>query len=154
MKLFRTFCLSMAFLCLFACFCTSVKAEEYQTIVGAGMSYNQYNSDNPVDGNLLFANKIGAGTYNFNLADVITLTRKPYTIALSFTPGLARRLMTFNVGVMTGGTTNVGYSFSSGMTGVIGLGKGFMAMPNFRVLKGSLVDTQYIFGMLFSWGSK
>jgi hypothetical protein len=161
MNKFRAFVLALIVLVAMCFVAPSSYAAEYGEVVGAGVSFNQY-SNPRLDGNLLYAHRISDGLYSFNLIDFVQVSSKPFTVGVSFTPGVAKRIMTFNqipvyatvnVGAMMGGTTNFGYSFSSGMAGTIGLGKSLMLMPNFRIMKGSLVDTQYIYGVMLNWGS-
>jgi hypothetical protein len=132
---------------------------EPENVVTAGLSYNGYSTPN-LTGNLAYAKRLGDGWYNFNLVDVASKQTGPFSAAVSITPGIARRVMTFGkstvytlaaAGVMAGGDS-LGFSWSAGGAVIIPLRKGFYLMPNIRTLKASLTDYQCIAGISIGIG--
>jgi hypothetical protein len=150
--------------CLFALMCVfpfSAKAE-YKEVIAGGASFNPYAAPN-TSVSFLYAHQLREGTYSFNMIDIVSITKQPFTVGISATPGIAQHVLTFNgirvygvgtLGAVVGGTGDASYSLSGGGTAAIGLGKGFMLMPNFRVLKNGLTDRQYVGGIMLAWGSK
>lgn len=161
MKRFRFLGLAAFLFAAMMAFAPGVRAE-YKDVVAGGASVNPYATPN-TSATFVYAHQLREGTYSFNVIDVLSVTKRPFTVGISATPGFAQHLLTFNgirvygvgtVGAVVGGTGDASYSMSGGGTAIIGLGKGLMLMPNFRVLKNGLTDRQYVGGIMLGWGSK
>jgi hypothetical protein len=147
------------------------RPESSAMLLGAGINWNQYASPQ-LSGNIFFAQKIaennGFPTYSFNLLDVVSKTKNPFTVAVSITPGLAQQVFKFNgmgyfvlgtVGVSAGGTDAgkegiVGFSWSTG--GAVSIPyKKVIFIPMFRALKTSTsADFQAVYGLNIAFVGK
>jgi len=139
--------------------CPIFAADEPETFGAMGMSWNQYAAPQ-ISGNLLYAKRIDDGLYSFNFVDVISKSMQPFSTATSVTTGIGKRVghlygapiyLTTGVGVLAG-ERNTGYSWQSGGTIALGLGKGWELLPNVRVIKSSLTDFQFIVGIMIGLG--
>ena len=131
-------------------------------IYAAGISYN--NGGKPqLSGSGLWAHKVAdTGTYAFTVVDVVTVSKKPFTVSTNFGLGVAQKVFTIgkvpvfvptSAGVSyTGG--NTGWAWSTGALASIPFKGQYRIMPNVRLIKSS-VDTngyQPVIGVMFGWG--
>jgi len=151
--------MKLVLLALLSMFLTLPLMAQVEDLVGGGIAWNQYAAPQ-IGGNLFYAHRIGETTYNFNLVDVVSKTVKPFTVAVSITPGLAQQILNLNgkriyilstAGVAAGGQ-NLGFAWSAGGCAIIPIGRGWSIMPNVRALKSVLSDYQAIYGIAVGWG--
>jgi hypothetical protein len=161
MKMFRILSVAALLFALMCAFPMVSNAAEYDDIIGGGAAVNTGVAPN-VTASFLYAHRLREGTYSFNTIDVVSVTRKPFTVGVSATPGIAQRVFVFNnipvyaigtAGAVVGGRGDASYSLSTGGAAAIGIGRGFMLLPNFRILKNGLTDRQYVGGIMLTWGS-
>lgn len=160
---FRSMAVFVVSLVLFvALFTTTGQAAEVDNFAGAGVSWNQYSAPQ-ISGNLIYAHKLGDGTYSFTIVDVVSKTVKPFTVSTVVSTGIAKRIPGFQLGNvylygiatvgLAAGSTNAGYALTGGGGPYIPIGKkGFALIPNVRFLKGSLNDLQTVYGISLGWG--
>ena len=143
---------------------------ERQDVFGAGASYNSSPTAVPsVAGTIMYAHRVSDGLYSFTLVDIFAMPNpnaatpgaSSFVITTTPTTGIAQHTRDIGkvkiyvigtIGAAAGGN-EVGWAYSAGGCAYIGLGKGWYAMPNVRMLKSSLNgEFQGIFGIMFGWG--
>jgi hypothetical protein len=136
-----------------------------EQFVGTGVAWNQFASPQ-INGMAVYAKRIlgeTRPTYSFSAVNFVSADARPFRLMTTTETGVAQYLTAFGpfavygigtAGLAAGGTdggTSTGAVFTGGGLALAGVGKGWRLGPYFRIIKSTISDRQWAFGLMLGW---
>jgi len=143
----------------------AVAQELPSDVFAVGVHWNQ-NATPQIGGGAKYMKRVtDIGTYQINYIDIYSKTVVPFTVAVTFMPGLAQKVFTIaGAPVMlssavgpAAGASEAGYAWTSGAFGIVSIGsKGWRLIPEVRWTKSNISSaeqtTNIFAGLSIAWG--